>query len=480
MQAKRRLRRRDSQFIWAVDDVSFDVNDGDAVAIIGRNGAGKSTLLKLLSRITEPTAGYADIYGRVASLLEVGTGFNAELTGRENIYLNGAILGMNRAEVRRKFDEIVDFSGVGQAHRHAGQVVLVRNVRAARVRGRRTPRAGDPHRRRGARGRRRRVPEALPRPNVRGGKAKGGPSCSSVTTCRRSGVCAGPGSCSSTARSSRRAAEGGDPRLPRDRRQDGRGSPPLGCRQSTRGRAVSGARARTSPTARVARGSSFFSSSPITVTLEFDLAEVKSVVHRRLRSRDLDGVVVFRSYFTDVSEDAGEDSEAGPKRDPLHDPGRAAEQRPIPHQPQGRPPLDQVDRPRRRRGAVRRHSRPWRVALPQRPGSPGRRRADPGVGGGRAGDGSGRDSASPPSVSPHPHSPAPDVGFGDKSRLAGAPAGEAGRLATGGGARGGACAHPARRPRGLPRVRAGAGGRRQPDAPRGDLRSSSGEACASA
>ncbi len=110
--ARRWLRRRETEYNWAVDHVSFEVREGDAVAIVGRNGAGKSTLLKLLSRITEPTSGYADIYGRVASLLEVGTGFHAELTGRENVFLNGSILGMNRAEVRRKFDEIVEFAGV--------------------------------------------------------------------------------------------------------------------------------------------------------------------------------------------------------------------------------------------------------------------------------------------------------------------------------------------------------------------------------
>lgn len=92
--------------------MNFDIMPGDRVGIIGRNGAGKSTLLKLLSRITEPTTGRITMRGRVASLLEVGTGFHAELTGRENIYLNGAILGMTRAEVRRKFDEIVDFAGV--------------------------------------------------------------------------------------------------------------------------------------------------------------------------------------------------------------------------------------------------------------------------------------------------------------------------------------------------------------------------------
>lgn len=98
----------------ALRDVSFDVTDGEVLGLIGKNGAGKSTLLKILSRITSPTTGRVKLKGRVASLLEVGTGFHAELSGRENIFLNGAILGMSRSEVRRKFDEIVEFSGVSK------------------------------------------------------------------------------------------------------------------------------------------------------------------------------------------------------------------------------------------------------------------------------------------------------------------------------------------------------------------------------
>jgi len=106
------VSRDNGNEIWAIKDVSFEIKPGEVVGIIGRNGAGKSTLLKVLSRITEPTRGYADIHGRVGSLLEVGTGFHPELTGRENVFLNGAIIGMGRKEIQRKFDEIVDFAEV--------------------------------------------------------------------------------------------------------------------------------------------------------------------------------------------------------------------------------------------------------------------------------------------------------------------------------------------------------------------------------
>src|SRR4051812_43333030 len=99
---------------WALTDVSFQVEPGEVVGVVGRNGAGKSTLLKILSRITEPTVGDIHMRGRIASLLEVGTGFHPELSGRENVFLNGAILGMSKAEIRRKFDDIVEFAEVAK------------------------------------------------------------------------------------------------------------------------------------------------------------------------------------------------------------------------------------------------------------------------------------------------------------------------------------------------------------------------------
>jgi lipopolysaccharide transport system ATP-binding protein len=107
-----RARKSRKQDVWALRDVAFDIQQGEVIGLIGRNGAGKSTLLKILSRITEPTSGYADINGRVGSLLEVGTGFHSELTGSENIYLSGAILGMRKSEIDKKFEQIVEFSGV--------------------------------------------------------------------------------------------------------------------------------------------------------------------------------------------------------------------------------------------------------------------------------------------------------------------------------------------------------------------------------
>ncbi len=109
-----RTQKGDSRFVWALRDISFKVEQGDVVGIIGKNGAGKSTLLKILSRVTSPTTGDIKIKGRIASLLEVGTGFHPEMTGRENIFMNGSIMGMTKIEIKSKFDEIVDFAGVAK------------------------------------------------------------------------------------------------------------------------------------------------------------------------------------------------------------------------------------------------------------------------------------------------------------------------------------------------------------------------------
>ena len=154
------------QRIWALKDVSFEVKRGEVLGIIGRNGAGKSTLLKILSRITEPSEGRVTIKGRVASLLEVGTGFHPELTGHENIYLNGAILGMTRAEINRKFDEIVDFADVEKfldtpVKRYSSGMYVRARLRRCRASG-----ARDPDRRRGASGWRRGVSKEVLRQDV--------------------------------------------------------------------------------------------------------------------------------------------------------------------------------------------------------------------------------------------------------------------------------------------------------------------------
>ena len=144
--------------IWALDDVSFEVERGEIVGVIGRNGSGKSTIIKVLSRITSPTRGRVELSGRVGALLEVGTAFHPDLTGRENVYLNGSVLGMRKREIEARFDEIVGFSEVEKfidmpVKRYSTGMAL-----AARVLGRRSLGGGDTARRRGPRGRRREVP----------------------------------------------------------------------------------------------------------------------------------------------------------------------------------------------------------------------------------------------------------------------------------------------------------------------------------
>ena len=138
------FQEHNEEQFWALRDISLEIKKGSVVGLIGRNGAGKSTLLKILSRITGPTQGKIDVYGRVGSLLEVGTGFHPELTGRENIYLNGHILGMRRKEIDVNFDAIVDFADVRRIPGHAGQTLQQRDVCAACICCRGTPEFGDP------------------------------------------------------------------------------------------------------------------------------------------------------------------------------------------------------------------------------------------------------------------------------------------------------------------------------------------------
>ena len=137
-----RTKAADSDYVWALRDIDFRVEQGDVVGIIGKNGAGKSTLLKLLSKVTAPTVGTIRARGRIASLLEVGTGFHGEMTGRENIYLNGAIMGMTRQEITRKLDEIVDFSGC-ERYLDTRQTLFVGYDRAPRLCCGRSPRSRD-------------------------------------------------------------------------------------------------------------------------------------------------------------------------------------------------------------------------------------------------------------------------------------------------------------------------------------------------
>ena len=184
---------------WAVHDVSFEVGPGEALGIIGPNGAGKSTILKLLSRILRPTRGTCEVRGRAGALIEVAAGFHPDLTGRENVFLQGAIMGMKRAEIARKFDEIVEFAGRRRVHRHAGQALLVGHERAPRIRHRGASGPGRPADRRSAERRRRRIPGSLRGPDARADRAAASPSSSSRTTFRRFSSCARARSWSITA-----------------------------------------------------------------------------------------------------------------------------------------------------------------------------------------------------------------------------------------------------------------------------------------
>ena len=151
-----------SEWFWALKDVSFEVSRGDVVGVVGRNGAGKSTLLKVLSRITEPTTGMASMDGRVASLLEVGTGFHPELSGRENIYLSGSILGMTQGGDGPTFRRDRGLRRGGTVPRHAGEALLERDERAIGVRGSCPPCNGNPDRGRSTGSGRRGFPEEVP------------------------------------------------------------------------------------------------------------------------------------------------------------------------------------------------------------------------------------------------------------------------------------------------------------------------------
>jgi lipopolysaccharide transport system ATP-binding protein len=310
MHARRRLRREEKQTIWAVDDLSFDVHEGDALAVIGLNGAGKSTLLKLLSRITEPTKGYADVYGRIASLLEVGTGFHAELTGRENVYLNGAILGMSRAEVNRKFEEIVEFSGVGKhidtpvKWYSSGMYVRLAFAVAAHL-----------------------EPEILVVDEVLAvGDAEFQKRClgrmsevanegrtvlfvshnmQAVRRLCRTGMLLEKG---------KLTAQGDAESVIRGylasvgRTDDGR---QVWGDDHLLGDDLCQVRAVTISDEDGAPGSAFFSSRPISVTLEFDLARTDPSFTAGFDLATIDGVVVFRSYLTDQSDAAGSQLKPG-------------------------------------------------------------------------------------------------------------------------------------------------------------------------